>query len=116
MLSKLIVPNYKPQVNNQKIVKPEKKIFERVNSILANEHLSCQEKMVAVAYFFHGFKQGHAWPSVETVQKETSLSKPTVIKHLKKLCKLGLIKKVSLDPSYAKCIGKLGRTQAYRVF
>ena len=95
---------------------PAGKFYRSFGLILANEQLSCQEKMVAVAYFFHGFRTGHAWPSLTLLQKETGLSRMTVVKHQKRLCELGLLKKVNLESSYAKCIGKRGRSAAYRVF
>jgi len=95
---------------------PAGKFYRSFGLILANGQLSCQEKMVAVAYFFHGFRTGHAWPSLTLLQKETGLSRMTVVKHQKRLCELGLLKKVNLESSYAKCIGKRGRSAAYRVF
>jgi len=95
---------------------PAGKFYERFKLILTDSRLNSQAKLLALVYFYHSNKTGTGWPSLTLLQKETGLTRMTVVKYQKKLCELGIMKKTTLDQAYAKCIGKFGRSSSYRFF
>lgn len=95
---------------------PAGKFYERFKLILTDDRLNSQAKLLALTYFYHSNKTGFGWPSLTLLQKETGLCRQSVITYQKKLCELGIIKKTTLEPGYAKCVGKFGRSSSYRFF
>jgi len=95
---------------------PEGKFYQRFKLILTDSRLNSQAKLLALVYFYHSNKTGFGWPSLTLLQKETGMNRHTVIKYQKQLCELKIMQKTTLDQSYAKCVGKFGRSSSYRFF
>lgn len=91
------------QMNNNikvELSSPERKFVKVYHDFLRNELLTVEEKMVFIVLksFIdfskdNGGTQGKAYPTVETVCKLSSLSKPRAIKAIKKLEEKKIIKK-----------------------
>lgn len=95
---------------------PAGKFYERFKLILTDDRLNSQAKLLALVYFYHSNKTGFGWPSLTLLQKETGMNRHTVIKYKKKLCELKVMQETKLEPSYAKCVGKFGRSSSFRFF
>ncbi len=64
------------------------KIMEKV---FRDENLDSNKKLVMLALGDNANDEGFCYPSINNIVQKTSLSKPTVIKHLKELEMLGLL-------------------------
>jgi len=62
-----------------------------MDKVFKAKTLDSNKKLIMLALADNANDQGYAYPSINTLVEKTSLSKPTVIKHLKELEKLGLL-------------------------
>jgi len=62
-----------------------------MDKVFKDTDLDSNKKLIMLAIADNSNDQGYAYPSINTLVEKTSLSKPTVIKHLKELESLGLI-------------------------
>ena len=60
--------------------------------ILSSKLLQPSDKLVYVAILSHLGKNKVSWPKIETIMKETALSRRTVLYSIKRLKEVGLIK------------------------
>lgn len=75
---------------------PERQYVKVYQDFLHTELLSAEEKLVYIAlksFVAYGSDEGKVFPSVETLCKITSMSKPRVIRNIDSLIKRGVVKK-----------------------
>lgn len=72
----------------------DKNWFMVENDLIDNINLTIYEKMVYMVLVRHANEESSCFPSITTIAKKTGCSRPTAIKALNSLEKLGLIKKV----------------------
>lgn len=70
---------------------PRRKFTKLPNSIIDDEKLSCQEKMVYAVLLRYGFKKGECWPSLKTLIKKSRVSRWKIFSVLKSLNHKGYI-------------------------
>ena len=62
-----------------------------MDKVFKDTSLDSNKKLIMLSIADNANDQGYAYPSINTLVEKTSLSKPTVIKHLKELENLGLL-------------------------
>lgn len=75
---------------------PERQYVKVYQDFLSSELLSAEEKLVYIAlksFVSYGSDEGKVFPSVETLCKLTTMSKPRVIRNINSLIKKGIVKK-----------------------
>lgn len=81
----------KARVGGEGAFGPRRKFTILPNSIIDDEKLSCQEKMVYAVLLRYGFKKGECWPSLKTLIKKSGVSRWKIFSVLKSLNHNGYI-------------------------
>jgi len=62
-----------------------------MTQVFKDENLEPNKKLIMLALSDNANDEGYCYPSINTLIKKTSLSKPTIIKHIKELEKMGFL-------------------------
>jgi hypothetical protein len=83
--------------------------FDNIREIIALPGLNAGAKLILIYLFDKQGKNGHAWPSIGTICRDCGLSRPAVIRAIKKLAGSGMLTiSHPKNPSF-------GNTNKYRV-
>jgi hypothetical protein len=83
--------------------------FDTIREIIALPGLTAGARLILIYLFDKQGKNGHSWPSIETICRDCRLSRPTVVQAIKKLADSG-----NLTISHPKH-PSIGNTNKYSV-